>query len=79
MSALPSLLSARHMVMNAGLLVPGNYVFYLRGTTGERVPAAVVGLSSLLQCVGINHKHSRHMQYHILESPMFPRTALSTL
>ena len=31
--------------MNADLK-PGNDVFYLRGTTVERVPATVVGLSS---------------------------------
>jgi hypothetical protein len=30
--------------MNADLLAPGSSVFYLRGTTGERVPATVVGL-----------------------------------
>ena len=30
--------------MNADLLVPGSSVFYLRGTTGKRVPATVVGL-----------------------------------
>ena len=34
---LPPLLSTRHMAMNVDLLVPGSNVFYLRGTTGERV------------------------------------------
>ena len=32
------------MAINADLLAPGSSVFYLRGTTGERVPATIVGL-----------------------------------
>ena len=39
---------------------PGSNVFYLRGTTGERVPATVVGLSSPLECVTISQEHSGH-------------------
>ena len=39
------------MAMNADLLVPGSNVFYLRGTTRQRVPAIVVGLSSFPECV----------------------------
>ena len=45
---LPPLLSTGQMAMNADLLAPGSKVFYLRGTTGERVPATVVGLSSFV-------------------------------
>ena len=45
-SVSPPLLSTRHMAMNVDLLAPGSSVFYLRGTTRERVPAIVVGLSS---------------------------------
>ena len=36
---LPPLLSTGHMAMNGDHLAPGSSVFYLRGTTGERVPA----------------------------------------
>ena len=42
------------MAMNADLLVPGSGVFYVRGTTGERVRATVVGLSSFPECVAIS-------------------------
>ena len=49
MLVLPPLLSTGHMAINADLLAPSIIAFYLRGTTGERVPATVVGLSSLLQ------------------------------
>ena len=33
---------------------------YLRSTKGEHVLATVVGLSSLPECVAINHEHLRH-------------------
>ena len=42
------------MAINADLLAPGSSVFYLRGTTGERVPATVAGLSSFPECVAIS-------------------------
>ena len=58
------LLSTVHMAMNADLLVPGSNVFYLRGTTGERVPATVVGLSSFPECVAISYEHSSHTQIY---------------
>ena len=63
-SVSPPLLSIGHMAMNADLLAPGSSVFYLRGTTGERVPATVVGLSSFPECVAISYEHSRHTQYY---------------
>ena len=50
--------------MNADLLAPGSSVFYLRGTTGERVPATVVGLSSFPECVAISYERSGHTQYY---------------
>ena len=53
-SVSPPLLSTGHMAINADLLAPGSSVFYLRGTTGERVPATVVGLSSFPECVAIS-------------------------
>ena len=40
--------------MNADVLAPSSSVFFLRGTTGERVPATVVGLSSFLEYVAIS-------------------------
>ena len=43
------------MAMNADLLAAGSNVFYLRGTTGEHVPATVVGLSSFPECVAISY------------------------
>ena len=46
--------------MNADLLAPGSSVFCLRGTTGEHVPATVVGLSSFPECVAISYKPSGH-------------------
>ena len=63
-SVSPPLLSTGHMAMNADLLAPGSSVFYLRGTTGERVPATVVGLSSFPECVAINYERSGHTQYY---------------
>ena len=51
-----TLFSTAHMAMNADLLKPGSDVFYLRGTTGERVPAPVVGLSSFPECVAIRYE-----------------------
>ena len=53
-SVSPPLLSTGHMAINANLLVPGNSVFYLRGTGGERVPATVVGFSSFPECDAIS-------------------------
>ena len=50
--------------MNADLLAPGSSVFYLRGTTGERVPATDVGLSSFLECIAISYEHSGQTQYY---------------
>ena len=49
--------------MNADLLGPGSSVFYLRGTTGKRVPATVVGLSSFPECVSISYECSGHTEY----------------
>ena len=59
---LPPLLSTGHMAMNADLLAPSSNVFYLRGTTGECVPATVGGLSSFLECVAISYERSVHTQ-----------------
>ena len=39
--------------MNANLLEPGSGVFYLRGATGERMSATIVGLSSFPECVAM--------------------------
>ena len=61
---LPPLLSTGQMAMNADLLAPGSKVFYLRGTTGERVPATVVGLSSFPECVAISYERSGHTQLY---------------
>ena len=44
--------------MNADSLALGSHVFYPRGTTGERVPATVVGLLSFPECVAISYEHS---------------------
>ena len=60
---LPPLPSTVHMAMNADLLAPGSSVFYLRGTTRECVPATVVGLSSLPQCVA-SYESPGHMQFY---------------
>ena len=57
---LPPLLSTGHMAMNVDLLAPGSNVFYLRGTTGEHVPATVVGLVSFPECVAISCEHASH-------------------
>ena len=50
--------------MNADLLSPSSKVFYLRGTTGERVPATVVGLSLFLDCAAISYERSGHTQLY---------------
>ena len=50
--------------MSVDLLVPGINVFYPRGTTRERVPATVVGLSSLPECVAISHESLGHTQLY---------------
>ena len=44
----------------------GSNVFYVRGTTGERVrvPATVVGLSFLSECIAIGYEHSRNTQLY---------------
>ena len=42
--------------MNADVSAPGSSVFYLRGTTGERVRAIVVDLSSFPECVAISYE-----------------------
>ena len=47
--------------MNADILKPGSDVFYLRGTTGEHMPAPVVGLSSFARCLTISHRGSISM------------------
>jgi len=44
--------------MNADLLKPSSDVFYLRGTTGERVLATVAGLSAFAKCMAISCKPS---------------------
>ena len=75
---LPPLLSTGHMAMNADLLVPGSNVFYLRGTTGERVPATVVGLLSFPECVAISYERSGHTQLYCdcpVERFFFPHCA----
>ena len=66
--------------MNADLLVPGSSVCYLRGTTGECVPATVVGLSSFPECVpsvvsaqGI-HNITAIAPWRASPSPLFART-----
>ena len=41
-NVLSSFVSTAHMSMNSELLEPGSVVFYLRGTTNERVPATIV-------------------------------------
>ena len=53
-----------HMAMNADFLKPGSNVFHQRGTTGERVPATVVGLSSFPECVAIQYEHSGRSQLY---------------
>ena len=50
--------------MNADLLAPGSNVGSLRGTTGECVPATVVGLSSFPECVAISYERSGHTQLY---------------
>ena len=50
--------------MNADLLKPGSDVFYLQGTTGELVPAAVVGLSSFPGRLAISYEHPGHTQLY---------------
>ena len=52
-----------HMAMNADLLAPGGNVFYLRGTTGERVPATAVGLSTVPESVAISYERSGHTHF----------------
>ena len=42
-----------HMSMNSELLAPRTGVFYLRGTTNERVPATIAGSSPKSDCVAI--------------------------
>ena len=61
MPILPPLLS---MAMNADLLAHDSNIFYLSATTGERLPATVVGLLSLPECVAISHEHSGHTQLY---------------
>ena len=61
--------------MNADLLAQGSSAFYMRGTTGERVPTTVVGLSSFLECVAISYERSRCTQYYHdcpVARPTFP-------
>ena len=58
------LLSAVHMAMNADLLALGSNVFSLRGTTGECVPATIVGLSSFPDFVAISYEHSGHTELY---------------
>ena len=70
MSGLPPLLSAGHMAMNADLLAPSSSIFCLRGTTGEHVPATVMGLSFFPECVTISYEHSGHIVF-----PRLPRGA----
>ena len=50
--------------MKSDLLAPRNNVFYLRGTTGEHLPATVVGLSSFPECVAISYERSGHTQLY---------------
>ena len=50
--------------MNVDLLAPGSTVFYLSGTTWERVPATIVGLSSFPECVAISYERSGHTRYY---------------
>ena len=52
-----------HMSMNSELLAPGT-VFYLRGTTNERVPATIVGSSSKADCVAIQYEQSMRASTH---------------
>ena len=61
---LPPLLSTGHMAMSADHLAPGSTVCHLRGTTGKRVPATVVGLLSFPECVAISYKRSDHTQLY---------------
>ena len=61
LSVLSPLLSTGNMAMNADLLASSSNVFYLRGISGERVPATIVGLSSFPECVAISYECSGHM------------------
>ena len=70
MSVLPPVLSTGCMAMNADLLGPGSTDFYLRGTTRERVPTTVVGLSSAGVC---RHHVFLHMTKDIsMTAPILP-------
>ena len=51
-----------HMSMNSELLAPGTGVFYLRGSTNERVPATIVLSLSKVDCVAIQYERSGHSQ-----------------
>ena len=62
--------------MNVDILAPGTKVFYLRGTTGERVAATVVGLSSFPECVAISYERSGHTQLY-KDCPPSPLSARS--
>ena len=53
-----------HMSMNSELLAPGTGVFYLRGTTNERVPATIVGSSSTADCVASQYEQSMFTSTH---------------
>ena len=57
-SILMYFLPTEHMFMNSELLAPSTGVFYLRGTTNERVPATIVGSSSKADCVAIQYEQS---------------------
>ena len=53
-------------------------VFYLRGTTGERVPATVVGSSSFPDCVAISLVMTQVMRLAPRAPPTLARIGLHT-
>ena len=70
------------MSMNSKLLAPGNGVFYLRGTTNERVPTTIVGSLSKADCVAIQYERSGHSQLYAdcpLDRLTFPITCAASL
>ena len=53
-----------HTSMSAQLLAPSTSVFYLRGTTNERVPATIMGSLSKVDCVAIQYEQSMCISTH---------------
>ena len=65
-----------HMSMNSKLLAPGTGVFYLQGTTNERVPATIVGSSPKADCVAIQYEQSMCISKHGFVSGNQTQTSL---